>query len=120
MEYSTDTKPRRGRSQPPPGLQAAAATPPSPPTPAAPTPAPTESLRRARGLRLLGRDAGSGYADPRYLVRRRDGQVAHLSELLYVVLLHADGCPITELAERVSLRFGREVNADVVRILADT
>jgi putative peptide zinc metalloprotease protein len=80
----------------------------------------TASLRRARGLALLGRDAGSGYADPRYLVRRQDGQVAQVSELLFVVLLHADGCPIGELAERVSMRYGRQVDPEVVRTLADT
>ena len=42
-------------------------------------------LRPAEGLRLLGEYQGSGFTEPRFLVRRGDGQVIQLSRLLYLV-----------------------------------
>lgn len=42
-------------------------------------------LRPAEGLRLLGEYQGSGFTEPRCLVRRGDGQVIQLSRLLYLV-----------------------------------
>ena len=39
-------------------------------------------LRPAPGLSLLGEYQGSGFTEPRYLVRRADGQVIQLSRLL--------------------------------------
>jgi putative peptide zinc metalloprotease protein len=68
---------------------------------------------------MLGRDPASGYKDGRYLVRRADGQVAQLSELLYLILQNADGDPLVELAERVSTKYGRAVTAEALRTLAD-
>jgi hypothetical protein len=42
-------------------------------------------LRPAEGLRLLGEYQGSGFTEPRFLVRRGNGQVIQMSRLLYLV-----------------------------------
>ena len=47
--------------------------------------------RRAPGTVLLGPYLGSGFRDERYLIRRADGQVVLVSELLYRVVEAADG-----------------------------
>ena len=39
---------------------------------------------------LIGQVAGSGLRKPPYLVRRRDGQMVQLSQLLYVIAGHMD------------------------------
>ena len=43
------------------------------------------SLRPAAGLSLLGEYHGDDFAEPRFLVRRSDGQIIQLSRLLYLV-----------------------------------
>lgn len=45
----------------------------------------------AKGLEFLGPFHGSGFRRPRYLVRRADGQVAQLPDLLYRTAQHVDG-----------------------------
>jgi putative peptide zinc metalloprotease protein len=53
---------------------------------------PADPLYPVPGLELLGEYQGSGFAEPRYLVRRCDGQVIQLSRLLYLVVAAvADG-----------------------------
>ena len=37
------------------------------------------------GVRLLGEYQGSGFTEPRYLVARGDGQLLHVSRLLFLV-----------------------------------
>jgi putative peptide zinc metalloprotease protein len=88
-------------------------------------------LRPAPGLSLLGEYQGSGFTEPRYLVRRADGQVIQLSRLLYLVAVAIAGAAGDEagrvgwasaelIAARVSPEFGREVTAANIRYLAGT
>ncbi len=41
--------------------------------------------RLTGGIELVGRFEDSGFKEPPYIVRRRDGQVIQLPRLLYVV-----------------------------------
>jgi putative peptide zinc metalloprotease protein len=93
-------------------------------------PVPTETaeatvIRLADGLSLLGEYQGSGFAEPRFLVRRADGQVIQLSRLLYVVTeaiaaQSADGGgDAAEIAGRAAAKFGRELTAENIRYLVD-
>ena len=82
-------------------------------------------LRPAGDLRLLGEYQGSGFTEPRFLVRRGDGQVIQLSRLLYLVAAAIaeggatdGGWDADRVAARVRAGFGREVTADNVRYLA--
>ncbi|MDX3078309.1 hypothetical protein [Streptomyces sp. MI02-7b] len=76
--------------------------------------------RLGAGLQLLGEYQGSGFTEPRYLVRRGDGQVVQLSRLLYLVAGAIDGRRDTEaVSHRVSGRFGREVSADNIHYLIE-
>ena len=81
------------------------------------------ALRPAEGLRLLGEYQGSGFAEPRYLVRRGDGQVIQLSRLMYLVVTAitdggaAGGWDADRVAARVTDDLGREVTAENVRYL---
>ena len=84
-------------------------------------------LRLATGLSLLGADQGSEFAEPRFLIRRSDGRVVQLSQLLYLVCVAlADGAAGTGntgselIAARVSRELGREVTAANVRFLVAT
>jgi putative peptide zinc metalloprotease protein len=72
------------------------------------------------GLELIGRFEGSGFKDPPYIVRRPDGQVVQLPELLYrlLELIDAETGP-DELARRMSEAIGRGVDGDAVRLLID-
>jgi putative peptide zinc metalloprotease protein len=77
--------------------------------------------RRAPGLELLGKFEGSGYERPRYLVRRSDGQMAQLTELLYRVAMLADGENTSRrVATCIRAETGVDVEpADVVTLVAD-
>jgi putative peptide zinc metalloprotease protein len=85
-------------------------------------------LRPTTGLSLLGEYQGSGFTEPRFLVRRGDGQVIQLSRLLYLVAgaitdaaVGGDGAAgANVVAARVSPEFGREVTAANVRYLVAT
>jgi len=64
--------------------------------------------RQAAGLQLLGQVQGSGMRDPAYLVRRADDQVVQLSELLHLVVVHADASrPAAATAAAVSEGYGQ-------------
>jgi putative peptide zinc metalloprotease protein len=77
-------------------------------------------LRIAEGTELLGQYEGSAYHQPHYLVRRGDGQVFHLSHLLYLVLLALDGeRDLEALAVHTSEGFGRAVVAENVGFLLE-
>jgi putative peptide zinc metalloprotease protein len=83
-------------------------------------PSPSEILRHAEGVQLLGETAGSGYRQPPSLARRADGQTIQLTPLLHLVLSHIDGTrTVDEVADRVSEAYGRTVTADNVRTLVD-
>ena len=76
--------------------------------------------RLSAGLERLGEYKGSGFTEPKYLVRRRDGQVVQLSRLLYLVVSAIDGTRDAEgISHYVSGRFDAEVTADNVVYLLD-
>jgi putative peptide zinc metalloprotease protein len=80
----------------------------------------TERPHLADGVEVIGRYQDSGLRKPVYLARRPDGQVVQLSELLYLVAVHADGRrPLREIATRMSAATGRNVTAEAVRFLVD-
>jgi putative peptide zinc metalloprotease protein len=81
-------------------------------------------IRPADGLSFLGLYQGSGFTEPRFLVRRADGQVIQLSRLLYVVTEAiaaegADGGDAAEIAGRAGAKIGRELTAENIRYLVD-
>ncbi len=75
----------------------------------------------ASGVRSLGAVRGSGLRDAAYLVRRGDGQVLQVTELLHLVLgeLRA-GRPACETAEAVSDAFGRRLTVEGLEHLLRT
>src|SRR5262245_39964530 len=75
--------------------------------------------RRADGLELLGESQGSGYAEPTFLVRRSDGQVLQVSQLLYLTLTHLDGRPDEEIAASISQELDRELTVEGLRFLVE-
>ncbi|WP_079063556.1 hypothetical protein [Peterkaempfera griseoplana] len=76
--------------------------------------------RLSAGLKLHGEYRGSGFAEPRYIARRGDGQVVQLTRLLYLVACAVDGVRDRErIAFRVSAEFGREVSADNIAYLLE-
>lgn len=84
-------------------------------------PAPRQTWRVVRGVQLLGPATGSGLTRPTNLVRRGDGQVIQISELLNLVLESADrGAPAEQIARRVSDSVGRELTLEGLEHLIDT
>jgi len=76
--------------------------------------------QRAAGIELIGEYKDSGFKDPPYLARRADGQVVQLPRLLYLVAEAADGHrDLDEIADEVSRRFGRGLDADGVALLVE-
>lgn len=65
----------------------------------------------ATGLELHGEYQGSGFTQPQYIARRRDGQVLQMSRLLYLVSTEIDGQrSIGDIARRVTSSYGRTVS----------
>ncbi|MCH6471283.1 hypothetical protein [Sinomonas terrae] len=86
---------------------------------AAPPSAP-QRWQRASGVQLLGIVNGSGLNHSTYLVRRADGQVVQLTELLHSIVREAaKPLPSDELARRVSSNFGRELDVEGLTLLAE-
>src|SRR2546430_13581708 len=76
--------------------------------------------RLAEGLELIGEYADSGFKEAPYIVRRADGQVIQLPHLLYLIAESVDGRrSYEEIAEDVTEKFGRGLDADMVRKLVD-
>jgi putative peptide zinc metalloprotease protein len=74
--------------------------------------------RLANGVELLGELKDSGFAEPRSLVRRADGQVIQLSRLLYMVSCQMDGTRgAQDIASAVSAELGRTLTVEQVRYL---
>lgn len=69
--------------------------------------------RQPEGLQLMGEVRGSGLRDPSYLLRRADGQVVQVSELLYLVVstLHRRSTA-EEVAAEVSSSYGRRLTPE--------
>src|SRR4051794_6523684 len=85
------------------------------------SPAATEApapLARVEGLELLGEVSGSGYKNGAALVRRADGQMVQLGQLMYALLDAIDGKRDHEaLAAALSERVGRRFEVEhVVRL----
>ena len=75
---------------------------------------------RAEGLELIGEYEESGFEDPPSIVRRRDGQVVQLTDLLYLTLQAVDGRRDHDaIAAEVSRQLGRNATADNIRFLLD-
>src|SRR5919107_6166989 len=86
---------------------------------AAPGPAVVPAL--ADGVELISQSQGSGYRTPPVLVRRADGQVVQLTQLLHLVLSAIDGQRTTgEIAATVSTACGKTVSADNIETLMQT
>jgi putative peptide zinc metalloprotease protein len=74
--------------------------------------------RLAPGVELLGEMKDSGFAEPRSLVRRTDGQMIQLSRLLYLVAVQMDGTRgAGDIASAVSAELGRTLTGEQVRYL---
>ncbi|MET7986514.1 hypothetical protein [Streptomyces sp. NPDC005281] len=68
----------------------------------------------------MGEYKGSGFTEPKYLVRRGDGQVVQLSRLLYLVVSAVDGVRDAEgISHFVSGRYDAEVTTDNVLYLLE-
>jgi putative peptide zinc metalloprotease protein len=74
--------------------------------------------RLAPGIELLGELKDSGFAEPRSLIRRADGQVIQLSRLLYLVSALTDGTRgADDIARAASGELGRALTGEQVRYL---
>ena len=75
----------------------------------------------APGLELLGRVDGSGLREETFLVRRSDGQVVQVSELVHLVLAAVGTDRSTgQVAARVSGAYGRVLSEEGLAHLAST
>lgn len=92
---------------------------------ASPPPAGGETVaasvpRLASGVVLLGEMSHSGFREPPCLVRRADGQMLQLTDLLYRVLAAIDGeRDLAEVADAVSAKSGRVCGPDDVQFLIE-
>lgn len=78
------------------------------------------SPRLAEGLELLGEYEGSGFKEPRYIVKRSDGQMIQLDPLMYLIVENLDGKrSLKDVAERVTEGYGKTVSSDNVQALID-
>jgi putative peptide zinc metalloprotease protein len=76
--------------------------------------------RLAEGVELIGEYQGSGFQEPRYILRRGDGQVIQLPRLLYLLASSLDGRrDLQQVAALLSAEFGRLVAAQQVSYLIE-
>ncbi len=76
--------------------------------------------RLAEGIELIGEYQGSGFQEPKYILRRADGQVIQLPRLLYLLAATLDGKrDLHQVAAALSAEFGRVVQAEQVAFLID-
>ncbi len=76
--------------------------------------------RLAEGTELIGEYQGSGFQEPRYILRRVDGQVIQLPRLLYLLASSLDGQrDLDQVAALLTADFGRVVQADQVSYLIE-
>jgi putative peptide zinc metalloprotease protein len=88
--------------------------------PGDPAPSDHATPRLADGIELIGEYRGSGFREPKYILRRADGQLVQLSRLLYLLAGHLDGrCDLDQLAIRIGGSLGRELAAEQVSFLLD-
>src|SRR3954463_4257840 len=80
----------------------------------------TDVPRRASDVELIGRFEDSGFKEPPYIARRKDGQVVRLAPVLYALAEEVDGRRDTaQIAEALSHRIQRGVDAEMVETLLD-
>jgi putative peptide zinc metalloprotease protein len=88
--------------------------------PGDPIPGDHATPRLADGIELIGEYHGSGFREPKYILRRADGQLVQLTRLLYLLAGHLDGrCDLDQLAIRIGGSLGRELAAEQVSFLLD-
>ncbi|MGH3844542.1 MAG: hypothetical protein ACRDS0_24305, partial [Pseudonocardiaceae bacterium] len=81
---------------------------------------PCVAPRLADGLELIGEYQGSGFQDPRYIVRRADGQVIQLPQLLFLLAASLDGQrDLTQVAKVLSTEYDKLVQAEQVEYLIE-
>jgi putative peptide zinc metalloprotease protein len=71
------------------------------------------------GIELLGQVAGSGFREAPFLVRRQDGQVIQLSQVLYEIASGLDGRPLSEVADTVAARLQVRVTPEQIAYAAE-
>jgi putative peptide zinc metalloprotease protein len=87
---------------------------------AAPAVSPDEKPQPAEGIELIGEYEGSGFKEPPYIARRADGQTVQMPKLLYLIAEEADGgTTLAQIAERVTEKFGRGLDAESVGFLVE-
>lgn len=79
----------------------------------------TADPQLAEGVELVGRYQGSGYVEPKYLVRRADGQILHISRLLFLVAANLGNRTPAQIAERVTRQYRRGLSAEGVEFLVE-
>ncbi len=80
-----------------------------------------ERWQLADGLQLLGQVQGSGIREPTFLLRRSDGQVVQVSELLNLVVSAVDPSrDRDQVAEAVSAAYGRTLTTDGLEHLVES
>src|SRR3954454_25211019 len=76
--------------------------------------------RLAEGTELIGEYRGSGFQEPRYLIRRSDGQVMQLPTLLYRVAGSLDGRRDDgELAAELAAELDQDLTAEQISFLVE-
>jgi putative peptide zinc metalloprotease protein len=76
--------------------------------------------RLAQGVELIGRYEDSGFKEPPYLVRRHDGQIIQLPEVLYAIAEAADGSRNSAaLADSVKARLSVLLKPEDVAFLVE-
>jgi putative peptide zinc metalloprotease protein len=76
--------------------------------------------RLATDVELIGRFEDSGFKEPPFIVRRKDGQIVQLPPVLYALAEEVDGRRDTaQIAEALSHRIQRGVDAAMVETLLD-
>jgi putative peptide zinc metalloprotease protein len=75
--------------------------------------------RLAPGTELLGEYRDSAYEDPRFIIRRADGQVMQLPRLLYRVAASLDGREAEQVAAELGVELGRDLTPEQVTFLVE-
>src|SRR3954453_5362484 len=75
--------------------------------------------RLAAGTELLGEYKDSAYEEPRFLIRRADGQVMQLPGLLYRVAGSLDGRDAPQVAADLNAELGLELTAEQIVFLVE-
>jgi putative peptide zinc metalloprotease protein len=71
------------------------------------------------GTEPIGQAAGSGLREPPYLVRRCDGQVVQVSQLLYVIASQMDGRDLAAIAGGAGVRLDVRITPAQVAYVAE-